>query len=593
MQVVNPGIQHSMKQISIRDTEDLERTLRESVAQADSYLGDILLSDKAITKEQLSEALEVQKNDERQRHLGDILFELGFATREQISVALASKLGIPYVSLEEFEVDQFPISLIPPDIALQYNILPLALINGTLILAMEDPFNWEALEVVRFNTKQNIEPVLSPARDITHVLNKLYSNFDEADLLQEMSASSDIPVTPIGVDVSPHIVVQEANKAPIVRLLDAIISQGIGRSASDINIRPEKTRVNVYYRIDGKMHFVRTFHKSLLMPLISRIKIMGHMDIAERRLPQDGHARVIHSNRPIDLRLSVIPTVVGESAVLRILDKQVGLKPLDSIGLLPDEIESLRKIISRNAGMLLVVGPTGSGKSTTLYAILNEIRKTNPHIITVEDPVEYHIDGIEQIQTASSRGYTFAESLRHILRHDPDVIMVGEIRDTETVQIANKAALTGHLVLSTLHTNDAPTTITRLVDMGVEPYLLSSTLLGVMSQRLVRLNCSHCLEEVKGDEMLRKALGIGDSGAFFHGKGCAACNFTGYHGRYAVCELLVITPEIRLLVNEGATAQKIRETAIKQGMVPIVDNALELARQARISLEEVYSLKLD
>lgn len=582
-----------MKQISIRDTDDLERTLRESVAQADSYLGDILLADKVITQEQLTEALKTQQETGHQKHLGEVLFELGFATREQINVALAGKLGIPYVSLEEFEVDQFPISLIPPDIALQYNILPLALVNGILVVAMEDPFNWEALEVVRFNTKQNIEPVLSPARDITQALNKLYSNFNEMDLLRETSESSDLPVTPIGVELSPHIAVQEANKAPIVRLLDAIIFQGIGRSASDINIRPEKTRVNVYYRIDGKMQFVRTFHRSLLMPLISRIKIMGHMDIAERRLPQDGHARVFHSNRPVDLRLSVIPTVVGESAVLRILDKQVGLKPLDSIGLLPDELGALKNIINKNAGMLLVVGPTGSGKSTTLYAILNEIRKTNPHIITVEDPVEYHIDGIEQIQTASSRGYTFAESLRHILRHDPDVIMVGEIRDTDTVQIANKAALTGHLVLSTLHTNDAPSTITRLTDMGVEPYLLSSTLLGVMSQRLVRLNCSHCIEEVKGDEVLRKALGIGKTGVFFHGKGCAACNFTGYHGRYAVCELLVITPEIRKLINDGATAQKIRETAIKQGMVPIVDNALELAKQARISLEEVYSLKLD
>jgi type IV pilus assembly protein PilB len=284
--------------------------------------------------------------------------------------------------------------------------------------------------------------------------------------------------------------------------------------------------------------------------------------------------------------------VVGESAVLRILDKEVGLKPLDGIGLLPSELKSLREIISKSAGMMLVVGPTGSGKSTTLYAILNEIRKRNPHIITVEDPVEYHIEGIEQIQTASSRGYTFAESLRHILRHDPDVIMVGEIRDSETVQIANKAALTGHLVLSTLHTNDAPSTVTRLTDMGVEPYLLSTTLLGVMSQRLVRLNCSHCVEESAEDE-LRNVLGLGKSGTYFRGKGCAACDFTGYHGRYAVCELLLVTKEIRQLINDGANAQQIREMAINQGMVPIADSALELAKQARISLEEVYSLRLD
>lgn len=581
-----------MNQISIRDTDDLDRSLRESVAHADSYLGEILSADGVITEEQLSEALEAQKNTDEQKHLGELLVELGFATREQVNVALADKLGIPYVSLEDFEVDQFPISLIPPDIALQYNILPLAVIRGTLVVAMEDPFNWEALEVIRFNTRQNIEPVLSPARDITQVLNKIYSHFDEKELMQEMEATVDVQTLPIGVDTSPHLVAQEANKAPIVRLLDAIISQGILRAASDINIRPEKNRVNVFYRIDGKMQFVRTFHKSLLMPLISRIKIMGHMDIAERRMPQDGHARVYQRGRPIDLRLSVIPTVVGESAVLRILDKEVGLKPLDGIGLLPGELNSLREIISKTAGMLLVVGPTGSGKSTTLYAILNEIRKKNPHIITVEDPVEYHIEGLEQIQTAAARGYTFAESLRHILRHDPDVIMVGEIRDTETVQIANKAALTGHLVLSTLHTNDAPSTVTRLTDMGVEPYLLSTTLLGVMSQRLVRLNCPHCVEEAEETE-LRKALGIGKSGVYFRGKGCAACDFTGYHGRYAVCELLVITPEIRQLINDGATAQKIRELAIKQGMTPIVDSAMELARQARISLEEVYSLRLD
>jgi type IV pilus assembly protein PilB len=581
------------KQISITDTDDLSRMLRESVAQADLLLGDILLADGEISPEQLQEALDAQKISKPKKHLGELLVELEFASQEQVNIALADKLGVPYVSLEDFEIEQFPVSLIPPDIALHYNILPLAVIQNSLVIAMENPFDWEALEVVRFNVKNNIEPVLSPARDITQALNKFYSDFSEEDLLVEMESSADFPITPIGIEASAHIVAQEANKAPIVRLLDAIISQGILRKASDINIRPEKLRVNVFYRIDGKMQFVRTFHKSLLPPLISRIKIMGHMDIAERRMPQDGHARVFQRNRPVDLRLSIIPTVVGESAVLRILDKEVGLKPIDSIGLMPKELESLKGMITKTTGMLLVVGPTGSGKSTTLYAILNEIRKSNPHVITVEDPVEYHIEGLEQIQTAASRGYTFSEALRHILRHDPDVIMVGEIRDSETVQIANKAALTGHLVLSTLHTNDAPSTITRLIDMGVEPYLLSSTLLGVMSQRLVRLNCSHCVEEVSGDDEIRKALGIKKSGVFFRGKGCAACDFTGYHGRHAVCELLVITPEVRQLINEGATAQSIRKLAIKQGMAPIFESALELAREARISLEEVYSVKLE
>ena len=581
------------KQIPITDTDDLSRTLRESVAHADSLLGDILLVAGEITSEQLQETLDAQKASKPKKHLGELLVAHEFVSQEQVNIALADKLGVPYVSLADFEVEQFPVSLIPPDIALQYNILPLAVIQGSLVIAMENPFDWEALEVVRFNVKKSIEPVLSPAHDITQALNKFYSDFSEDKLLEEMESSPDFPMMPVGVDASPHVVAQEANKAPIVRLLDAIISQGILRKASDINIRPEKMRVNVFYRIDGKMQFVRTFHKSLLQPLISRIKIMGHMDIAERRMPQDGHARVFRNSRPVDLRLSIIPTVVGESAVLRILDKEVGLKPIDSIGLMPEELESLKEMITKTTGMLLVVGPTGSGKSTTLYAILNEIRKNNPHVITVEDPVEYHIEGLEQIQTASSRGYTFAEALRHILRHDPDVIMVGEIRDSETVQIANKAALTGHLVLSTLHTNDASSTITRLTDMGVEPYLLSSTLLGVLSQRLVRLNCSHCVEEVSDDADMRKALGLKKSGVFFRGKGCASCDFTGYHGRHAVCELLVITPEIRQLINEGATAQSIKKTAIQQGMVPIFESALALAREARISLEEVYSVRLE
>lgn len=581
-----------MHQISISDIGDLDRAMEKTAPFGGKLLGELLIAESVINEAQLNEALGIQAGS-RKRHLGELLVELGFASQEQVNIALAQKLGIPYVSLTDFDMEQSPISLIPSDIALQYNILPLAVIRGTLIVAMENPFNWEALEVVRFNSNQNVEPVLSSANDISHALNKFYSHFDEDELLEELETSDENVAASTSQQSSAHIVFQEANKAPVVRLLNAIISQAILRNASDINIRPEKDRVNVYYRIDGKMQFVRSFHKSLLAPLVSRIKITGQMDISERRLPQDGHARVFQNQRPIDLRLSIIPTVVGESVVLRILDKAVGLKPLDGIGLMSHELDKVREIISKTNGMFLVVGPTGSGKSTTLYAILNEVRKNNPHVITVEDPVEYHIEGLEQIQTFAARGYTFAEALRHILRHDPDVIMVGEIRDSETVQIANKAALTGHLVLSTLHTNDAPSTITRLVDMGVEPFLLSTTLLGVMSQRLVRLNCPHCLEEDPGNPKMRAALKVDDTQVFFHGRGCPSCNYSGYHGRYAVCELLVINPEIRQLINEGATAQAIKALALEQGMIPLVKNALALAREARTSLEEVYSVRLD
>jgi type IV pilus assembly protein PilB len=581
-----------IKQIPIRDISDLERTLQQATSHADRLLGELLVEAKAITSQQLKEALAVQNRD-RKQHLGELLVELGLTSREQVNIALADKLGIPYVSLADFELEQAPISLIPSDIAMQYNILPLAVIRGKLIIAMENPFDWEALEVVRFNTNQNVDPVLSSAADISRALNKFYSNFKEDELLKEFEVREEPSLMAPAVEPAPHIIVQEANKAPIVRLLDAIIAQAILRNASDINIRPEKDRVNVFYRLDGKMQFVRTFHRSLLSPLVSRIKITGQMDIAERRLPQDGHARVYHNNRGIDLRISIIPTVVGESVVLRILDKEVGLKPLDGLGLSAKEYATLLQLITKPNGMLLVVGPTGSGKSTTLYAILNEIRKKNPHVITVEDPVEYHIENLEQIQVAAARGYTFAEALRHILRHDPDVIMVGEIRDEETMHIANKAALTGHLVLSTLHTNDAPSTITRLTDMGIEPYLLSSTLLGVMSQRLIRLNCTHCIEEDKGDADIRTALHIDSKSVFFRGKGCPSCNFTGYHGRHTVCELLVITPEIRQLINTNANAHTIRLAAVQGGMVPMIENALAMAREARTSLEEVFAVRLD
>ena len=403
---------------------------------------------------------------------------------------MASKLGIPYVKLGNYEIPPQVLSLVPADIALQYNVLPLATNNKRLVIAMENPLDWEALELLRFHTNYNIDAVITSSAEISKVLDKYYLQHNEEDFNDLSGELEIINEEKKGEDLSVlQSIAREAQKKPIVRLVNAIITQGIQHRASDINIRPGKNRLNIYYRIDGKLQFSRSMSLSLLAGLVSRLKITGRMDIAERRLPQDGHARVIHRGNVIDLRLSVIPTINGESVVIRILDKQVGLKPLAELGLSTQEDRKIRTLLSRSYGMFLVTGPTGSGKSTTLYALLNEVQLRNPHIITVEDPVEYDMDAIEQIQIAPALGYTFAESLRHILRHDPDVIMIGEIRDIETARIANKAALTGHLVLSTLHTNDAASAVTRLIDMGVEPYLLSSTLLGVMAQRLLRLNC--------------------------------------------------------------------------------------------------------
>jgi len=578
-----------MQEHVINGAADLARMLAELKPGADVQLGEILIQEKVITPEQLDAALELQQK-ESGRRLGKVLMEMGVATQEQINIALAHKFGIPYVKLKDFEISQEAISMIPVDVALQYNVLPLARVKGRLVVAMENPLDLEALNAIRFNTNQNVEPVITSALDISQALNKYYSKFDEVEVLEELQPAA---VATEESNQATHLMEQQAMKKPIVRLLNAIILQAVIRNASDVNIRPAKDRVNVFYRIDGKLQFVRTLHKSLLPALVSRVKITGQMDIAERRLPQDGHARLIRGDNAIDLRLSVIPTVDGESVVIRILDKEVGLKPLKDIGFPPREMKILDELLARTFGIFLVTGPTGSGKSTTLYAVLNELKKRDPHIITVEDPVEYNMEGVEQIQISVAKGYTFAEALRHILRHDPDVIMIGEIRDLETAQIANKAALTGHLVLSTLHTNDAASAVTRLMDMGIEPYLLSSTLLGAMAQRLVRVNCPYCKAEEPVDLGMRELLGVKKSEVFYRGVGCPSCNYTGYHGRTTVCELLPVTPQLGGLINAGKSAMEIRQKALEEGMVPLTKHAIALARKGVTSLEEVLSVRLD
>jgi len=583
-----------MEQHIINSTADLESVVKNARPISELLLGEILLDEGHVTRPQLEHALQEQRQRPG-RHLGEILIDLGTCTREQVTAALAHKLGIPYVRLGDYEIDTKVISLIPADIALHYNVLPLAIQNKHLTIAMENPMDWEALEVLRFNSNLTIDTVITSGQEISAALNKYYAEHPDEELEQiAEDIKIELPENENQEKETPlQLIEQQAKKKPVVRLVNAIIMQGIQHQASDINIRPEKNRVNIYYRIDGRLQFSRSFNKSLLPALVSRIKITGRMNIAERRLPQDGHARISHQGVSIDLRISCIPTITGESIVIRILDKRAGMKPLEKLGLADEELSTIRRLFSRSYGMFLVTGPTGSGKSITLYAALNEIKKREPHIITVEDPVEYDMEGVEQIQVQPITGYTFAEALRHILRHDPDVVMIGEIRDLETGRIANKAALTGHLVLSTLHTNDAASTVTRLLDMGIEPYLLSSTLLGVMAQRLVRLNCPHCKDEEKVDPEIRTVLKIPEDQHFHRGAGCESCNFTGYHGRAAVTELLEITPKLASLINNSASTQEIKEAALMDGMVPLTQNALSLAREGRTSLEEVFAVRLE
>jgi type IV pilus assembly protein PilB len=470
-------------------------------------------------------------------------------------------------------------------------VMPLMLHGERLVVAMQDPMDMETNNLLRFTSGHSIEVAVATREDIERAIQRNYigagSRIKELHLLE-------------GRDVDPaqlERVLQEEERlgreSPIVRLVNRLIAEGIGRRASDIHMHPTRDGVDLSYRIDGALVPVRNLHKSVLRALVSRIKILGRMNIAERRLPQDGSARVVHEGKVVDLRFSVIPTVDGESVVIRILNTQAGLRSISQLGFVPRDEAHFADLLHRSNGLVLVTGPTGCGKSTTLYAAVGEVRKQNVNLITVEDPVEYHIDGIEQIQVHPVAGYSFARALRHILRHDPDVIMIGEIRDAETAKIAIESALTGHLVLSTLHTNDAASAVTRLMEIGVEPYLLSATLLGVLAQRLVRCNCRRCIAAEEIDPAVRKHLGVAADEVFFRGHGCEECNQTGYSGRMAVYELLRATSDLRDLVVDGVTSATLHVQALKDGMTPLTQNAIAQARLRRTSLAEVYRVRLD
>lgn len=580
-----------MRTYTLKSVKDLRVLLQVHKRMSDMRLGEVLMEERLISDEQLQRALLAQKEFRAgARHLGQILVESGLVTPEQLNIALAKKLAIPYVRIEGFEVDLRLLNVIPTEIATQYKVLPLAEIDKKLVVAMVNPLDQNIIDVLRFNTKMTIESVMASNDELDAAMVRYYSRQEESETLDSLDDLDMDPVAESLPKEPAHNIEQEAQKKPIVRLLNAILLQAVNSGASDINIRPEKDRVNVYYRVDGRMQFVRTLSRALLPALVSRVKITGQMDIAERRLPQDGKARMMWHGQQIDLRISVVPTVKGESVVIRVLNKEAAVRPLDALGLNARDLENIKRLITRPNGIFLVTGPTGSGKSTSLYALLNEVKKRNPHILTVEDPVEYDMEGVEQVQISLVKGFTFAQALRQFLRHDPDVIMVGEIRDNETAEIANKAALTGHLVFSTLHTNDAPSTVTRLIDMGIEPYLLGTTLLGVMAQRLIRLNCTHCSDDEVVEPFVRRTLGLGDHEKFRRGGGCIECNYSGYKGRSTVVELLVAGNEISDMIVKGRSAQEIEKVAIEQGMRTLVQNALELARSGRTSIEEVYAL---
>ncbi len=571
----------------IRSQEELCVALSLPTSIAHQPLGEILvMHHKLISRSQLNELLQQQKKGVQKR-LGVMLVDQGLVSQEQVYLALAVKFGIPYVRLEEFEIPSDVLLRISAEVALRYNIMPLAVLEKRLVVAMENPVDLSSLEALTFTINLKLEAVIAPLRDITVAQSKYYSRFDEYEALKDkhlapLTYHAGSPDSMRGVEVL-------ARKKPLVRLFSAIVLQGVVRGASDINIRPGKENIRVYYRVDGQLQFARAMDKSLLRPLVCRIKVLAAMDIAERRLPQDGHVSLMRGKRHIDLRVSIIPTIDGESVVIRILDKEVGVKSFARLGLEASAKKKILALLAKQRGLFLVVGATGSGKTTTLYALLNEIKKEHAHIITIEDPVEYEMAGIEQVQVAASRKIGFARVLRSVLRHDPDVIMVGEIRDSETAEIANKAALTGHFVLSTLHTHDCVSTVLRLIDMGIKPYLLAATLKGVLAQRLVRLNCHLCAKPTQVDVASRALLKLSDEEQVLSGAGCDACNQRGFMGRTLVSEVMTVDDEIATLINVQADRPLLLKKALQQGMVAMSDDLIRLVKAGKVSPNEALS----
>lgn len=547
-------------------------------------LGQILLERGLITPDQLKAALNLQRKQPVKLRLGEMLLNINAISQAQLSSVIAEQLKVPVVDLSEFDLDVTLLSLLPEEIARQYKVIPLMLHAERMIVACPDPTQHELLHLLSFITDKPVEAVLADEQSIEHAINMHYGTVTAEVLPEDNNAE---PV------LSLQQMKQLAEDKPTVRFVDNLLEDAINQRASDIHIRPGEKEATIQLRIDGVLQDIRKIRRSAVPAIVSRIKIVGGMNIAERRLPQDGRYMVKMKDRVIDLRLSIMPTVHGESVVMRILDTNQSMKKLEDLGFSDEDAARFRRLVSLNQGILLVTGPTGSGKSTTLYAAINDIRNTGVNIITVEDPVEYQIDGIRQIQVRSAIGYTFARALRHILRHDPDVIMVGEIRDQETAIMASESALTGHLVLSTLHTNSAASTITRLLEIGIAPYLVNATLIGVLAQRLARRNCSHCLTDEKVPDHVLEALGLDHHESFKVGAGCDKCNGRGFAGRIAVYELLEVTPGLRHLIQPGAAAQDIEERAISDGMRPLTEGALELARKGTISLAEVYRVRLE
>lgn len=580
-----------------------QQNIKQGTAGAKKKMGDILIKEDVINLDQLKTALEEQRSTGKR--LGETLLNLGYIDEHQLVAYLSKQYGVPAINLDQFDISNDTLKLIPRESAIKHKLIPVNKSKDSIVVAMADPSNIFAIDDLKFATGKKIEVVVTSERSVTKAIEKFYGSEEEwkSAVKSEQSDKEvdrllgDLDDFDLELSKSEEIDVSDLEKAseeaPVIKLVNHILTDSIRKGASDIHIEPYEKDLRIRYRIDGVLYDTLRPPLKLKNAISSRIKIMANLDIAERRLPQDGRIKVKMGNRTMEYRVSVMPTIFGEKVVMRILDKESLQLDLTKLGFEESQLTKFRESIYQPYGMVLITGPTGSGKTTTLYSSLIDLNKIDINISTAEDPVEYSLDGINQVQVHEEIGLTFASCLRSFLRQDPDIILVGEIRDYETAEIGIKAALTGHLVLSTLHTNDAPSTVTRLLNMGVEPFLVTSSLNAVVAQRLVRKVCPTCSEKIDVAPQVLIDLGVPPKEVseyeIYKGRGenCKTCSGTGYKGRMAVYEVMPISEELKEFILSGASALEIKREAMRQGMKTLRRSALDKLKLGITTTEEV------
>ncbi|MDD5565710.1 MAG: ATPase, T2SS/T4P/T4SS family [Candidatus Omnitrophica bacterium] len=556
-------------------------------------LTDILIKNKLITEEQLTEAIEVQKK--KGGKLRDIIVELNFVKENDLISALSEGLDFPLIDLKRLKIDPEIVKIIPIEVSRHYQIVPISKMGDTVTLAMADPLNIFAIDHVEKLTGYKINPIIASLQDIVQTVEVSYPDLAKDMLNSLVKEMSDTSIELIKEDSESAPSDQELGRlsqdAPVIKITNMLLEEAVKKKASDILIEPFEKKLRVRYRVDGVLQITEAPPKRMHASIVSRIKVVSELDIAEHRLPQDGRFKARVAGKEVDFRVSILPSSFGEKVAIRILDKSQAMLNLEQLGFSQDIITKIEKVSRLPHGMILVCGPTGSGKTTTLYSVLKSVDAPDKNIVTVEDPVEYQLEGINQVTVRQEIGLTFASSLRSILRQDPNIIMIGEIRDFPTLDIAIKSALTGHLVLSTLHTTTASGSIIRLVNMGVEPYLINSSVVCIVAQRLIRRICTHCKEEYEVDEDILRTLRIKLDGKqktkFFRGKGCNRCFNFGYSGRLGIAELLLLTPKVRELILSRAQEHLIKQQARQEGMRTLREEGMSAVLRGLTTLEEV------